>query len=754
MSALIEKVPARLKKLPQWVCWRYEIVSGRETKIPYTPATGHKANILKPATWSSFRDAVKASKDYDGVGFVLVRDNNITIIDLDNKPHAPCTPEQLKRHDMIYSAFDSYTERSVSKTGVHIIVEGCIPAGVHRDNVEAYCEHRYMAFTGDILRDRPIENYQDRLDKLFKEIQPAAKAILYETGDTIEDYEIFEMASNAVNADKFNMLCRGEWEADYESQSDADHALLAILSFYTQSDEQVRRLFRMSELGKRTKATRDDKYIDFSLQKIRAKQPAPVDLTNLNLAIKSVDSYDLKTGTLEVTAEAVKKTPPRPAKSIYPPGLVGDLARYIYSSAIRPVPELALIAALGLMAGVAGRAYNISGTGLNQYLILVAKTGMGKEGISSGIDAIISATRKTVPSVDEFIGPSAFASGQALVKVLDHTPCFVSVLGEVGLTLQQICDPRANAAQITMRRVLLDLYAKSGIKKVLRPSVYSDQDKNTRLVQAPNVTILGETTPHTLYDGIDQTHISEGLIPRFTVIEYLGKRPPANKNPFGEPDEELIKRFIQVVTAALTTANNHTCANVGMDKGAKALFDKLDVMADAKINGAHQDVEMQLWNRAHLKALKLGALIAVGINPHQPTISEEVAVWAIDFITNEVSSLVNKFVSGAVGQGDHRQELDVREAFQAYLDMDEETRKKYGVPTKVLSEKGIVPYAYLRRRLRLLAAFKNDRKGANLALKMCLDDMCTGGVIQVVPPQQVRTTFGLNSSMYIVGESW
>src|SRR5690606_21901645 len=145
---------------------------------------------------------------------------------------------------------------------------------------------------------------------------------------------------------------------------------------------------------------------------------------------------------------------------------------------------LPISAAIALVAGIIGRSYNISGTGLNQYIILLAKTGAGKEGAATGIENLVSAVRPIVPMVDRFIGPSAFASGQALIKVLDEQPCFVSILGEFGLTLQQLCDPRANSAQVMLRKVLLDLYNKSGWNKVLRSSVYSDTSKNTKLIRS------------------------------------------------------------------------------------------------------------------------------------------------------------------------------------------------------------------------------------------------------------------------------
>ena len=142
-----------------------------------------------------------------------------------------------------------------------------------------------------------------------------------------------------------------------------------------------------------------------------------------------------------------------PAKALFPPGLVGDLSRYFYATAIRPVPEVALAAALAITAGVCGRSYNISGAGLNQYIVLLAKTGSGKEGALSGIDRLLAAVRPQLPMVDQFLGPAVFSSGQALIKVLSERPCFASVLGEFGLTLQQLSDHRANASQPEMRPV-------------------------------------------------------------------------------------------------------------------------------------------------------------------------------------------------------------------------------------------------------------------------------------------------------------
>lgn len=64
------------------------------------------------------------------------------------------------------------------------------------------------------------------------------------------------------------------------------------------------------------------------------------------------------------------------------PGLVGEVAKFIYASAPRPVAEIAFVGAIGLVAGISGRAYNVSGRGLYQYALLLANTGTGKEAMN------------------------------------------------------------------------------------------------------------------------------------------------------------------------------------------------------------------------------------------------------------------------------------------------------------------------------------------------------------------------------------
>lgn len=746
---MLENIPGEMRSLAQWV-------AAGPSKLPINPRTGQAASVTDPATWGTFEEAVRAGLKH--VGFVLAPWDPYSIIDLD----APRDENDYKRHESILQAFNSYTERSQSGNGYHIIVRGAVPAGARRDKVEVYSSQRYMICTGNVVNPLPITERQALLDQLFAEMQPVASTELVDRAAVMDDMELVEMAMAASNGEKFNSLCRGEM-SEYPSQSEADFALLSIIAFYTQDNEQVRRIFRMTALGKRDKANRDNKYLNRALEKIRAQQPEPVNFDQLiaNAAVLTKVSEVIEPaidhGNLNTAPASPLQAPTTGAKlnahTTPPPGLIGELAAYFYQAAIRPVPEIAMAAAVAIVAGVVARSYNISGSGLNQYLILLAKTGSGKEGALSGIENLISAIRPQVPMASQFLGPATFASGQALVKVLNDRPCFVSVLGEFGLTLQQLSDHRANSAQLMLRKVLLDLYAKSGWNRTLQSSVYSDIEKNTKIIQAPNVTILGESTPETFFDGLDASHIAEGLIPRFTVIEYNGDRPARNRNANVPPTPELAQRFADLIAIAMTTTNNHTCCPVQLDADALKILDDFDTEADRIMNSSKHDVEMQLWNRAHLKALKLAALVAVGINPHSPVVTGDAARWAIAFTRQDVEGVAKRFKEGDVGQGDSKQTHDLKRAVKLFFVSPPANIAKHEVWQTLRASK-IIPYSYMAERTNAVASFRNDRLGSTNALKRTIQSFVDSGMLIEIPKPELIKKFQFTGAAYGIGAGW
>ena len=698
-------IPAELQSLQQWV-----ISNSVEDKLPRNPRTGRVASVTDPSTWGTYQEAIQSGAKQ--IGFVLTPWDPYTIIDLDNKPEKPCTPEQLQLHNRILNAMQTYTEISTSGRGYHIVLKGTVPAAVHRDNVEIYSHSRYMVFTGNAINSFPIRENQTILDNMYSQMYvESTRATLVDMEESISDEELVDLAYNAVNGDKFDALSKGLWEdLGYPSQSEADLSFISMLTFYSQSDEQVRRIFRLSELGQRDKARKDDKYINFAIGRCRATQGQPVEFGTI---AESVDAFaESLIGKTHVAIESQqeqeiihKPTTLEVDDTVFPPGLVGEVAHYIYSSAVRPVKKIALAGAIALVAGIVGRCYNFSNTGLNQYVILLATTGTGKEGAQNGISNLVERVSNKAPSVHDFFGPGAYSSGQALVRTLDERKCFFSIMGEFGITLSRITDPRANAADKTFRKVILDLYGKSGWNQYLQSSVYADSEKNTQQVRAPALTILGESTPEEFFGTLSGRNITDGLIPRFLLLQYKGKRPARNLNANHPPDDRLVEKLTAIVSKALQSAANNINCPVGIEPDALAMLDAFDLKADNEINNPEaDDASKQLWNRAHLKALKLAALIAVGINYNNPIINMDCARFAIDMVSKDIETMMGNFRSGLMASDEVRREQLVHQACVDYLAMDYRKRLTY-IRNTTLAKLEIVPIAFLRRRLRNVSDF-------------------------------------------------
>lgn len=762
--------------IPQWILWKHEDVgAAKPTKVPYS-IKGTLASVTDPKTWSTFEECVSNISDYSGIGFVFTANDPYSFIDLDDCSTLqdgsvnPNHETDLNRQITIYREFDSYSEKSPSGKGLHIIVKGSLKSGRRRSFIEIYSTGRYATFTGNVFNDKPIAERQAYLDQLWAQMGDGRVATNLYKGDDREklsDKEIIEQARTASNGDKFVTLLEGKWSNLYPSQSEADFAFIDIVAFYTQNRNQIIRLFQNSNLGQRLKAKRRD-YLEYMINKSFDRMLPPIDFDgfyNIAEKLKEKPTHNnivvLPPNTLlddeSVTSHSHHTFDGSRTPIDIPPGLLGDIAQFIYSAAPRPVPEIALAASIGLMAGICGRAYNVSNTGLNQFVLMLAPTGSGKEAMASGIDKLMEKIRFQVPTSTNYIGPSEISSGIALVKHLaKSSPCFVSILGEFGLRLQQISRDTASNAEIGFRRTLLDLFNKSGHDQVVRPAIYSDAEKNTLSVQAPAVTILGESTPERFYNSLTEDMIAEGLLPRFMIIEYTGPRPELNEGHFNAiPSFDLINRFATLVGNCESVMHNKKVIHVQSDPESDAIFKSFDKYCDDRINSAGKnEVTRQLWNRAHIKALKLAALIAVGINPYTPVIVAGHVHWAINMVKHDIRSLAHKFEIGEIGiVSDNKQVNETVRIMKEYLTLDWDKVKPYvAEKDKVLYDNKIIPYLYINKRLVSTATFRLDRAGATNAIKRSLQLLLDGDMIREVSKSDMSQRFGTTQKAFVLNQ--
>lgn len=111
-------IPPPLRERGYFCCWRYEERGGKETKIPYNPANGQRAQTNNPHTFTDFKTALQMANEYDGIGFLITDD--IFVIDCD---HCRNGEDVLTStvSEIVNMFPENYMEWSPYVNGLHII---------------------------------------------------------------------------------------------------------------------------------------------------------------------------------------------------------------------------------------------------------------------------------------------------------------------------------------------------------------------------------------------------------------------------------------------------------------------------------------------------------------------------------------------------------------------------------------------------------------------------------------------------------
>lgn len=750
------RLPAELRNTPQWA------LAGPD-KAPYVASAtdGKLYPISVHATGLyDFDAAVTAAQQLEGygIGFVLRNTDPFVCVDLDVKPNTP--PEVLQGYQAFIQQLDTYTEYSQSGLGVHVWAMGYIGEGARsREGVEVYSQERFIVCTGNVIVDKPIAARQEQLDHLVAAIragQAQAPKVAWDPvggPEVLTDSELVERAMYAENGEKFTKLCNGNWQelAVYPSQSEADFALISMFAFYTENNEQVHRLFKMSRLGKREKAT--PAYINRSLRSIRQRQAAQQsiiiseDFAARQLAQQIQQAGEQDMGAIPAAIEA-NPVPDAEVGIAWPPGMAGAIAGFIYNSAPRPVKEVAIVATLGLLAGICGKYFTYNNTGLNLYLILIARSGVGKEALHTGISYLMDRLRLTVPGASDFVDFTDYASGPALRKVFAKNQSFVNITGEWGRKLSRLASDRPDGPMSQLRTVMTDVYQKSGPSMRVGGLGYSDSDKSTASVNSVSYSMMGETTPDTFYESLTDSMMSDGFLSRFTIVEYKGKRPAANPAPLTTPDNYLFESICGLCAQAVSLKGRMLHQPVSETEEARALLCAFDNECDQAINSTEDETIRQMWNRAHLKVCRIASLVAVADNWVSPVVRKEHAVWALEVVRSDIAIMTKRISSGDIGFDDHSRERKLMDITQEYLEAFDNSYQDRTRPG--MREDGVVTRAYLQTRCARLRVFKAHRLGYTQAMDITIKNFLDSGFFAEVGPADAMAKYQYRGKCYKV----
>jgi len=240
--------------------------NGRVTKPP-KKYSGHPAKVNDPKTWGTYDKAVSSIgkeithrhflksddknlqeyKDFKcklaGVGFCFTE--NIVGIDIDDCIGNPTLEKQA---DEIIKHFHSYTEKSPSKTGYHILItcdlsklpenyRDLYDMNPHRHNMECYVAgitNKYFTYTGDtsdeIIEDRTQELIQFlNMHMLIKQSTANTENTeKIEGGESASKDEIIDFIKTTSSCKTFDKLYYNGDINGFKSPSDAEFTLCLI----------------------------------------------------------------------------------------------------------------------------------------------------------------------------------------------------------------------------------------------------------------------------------------------------------------------------------------------------------------------------------------------------------------------------------------------------------------------------------------------------------------------------------------------
>jgi hypothetical protein len=314
-----------------------------------------------------------------------------------------------------------------------------------------------------------------------------------------------------------------------------------------------------------------------------------------------------------------------PTELLAVPGLVGEIARFIEDSALRPQPAMALAAGLTLVGTAAGRCIlgpTRSGTAL--YIICLAGTGVGKD---HPRDMIIEIMKKAEMSYH--IGPEQFMSMPAMINYMKRQPLSLCVQDEFGSYLKRINSKSASGFEHTLIATMQKAW--SSTSSTLMTPEWAQTP--SEMICAPSMSMLCFSTPDQFFEAMQSKDIISGYLNRNIVLETLSRppeqKPLADKTKIPSSITRKLMNIYQRRNAGgnagfLSTASpDFMCLNI--EPAAEALRTTFV----RKVDRIDDDLARDLMVRTPEIAIRLATIVTVGLG--LDCIHAAEMKWAIAF---------------------------------------------------------------------------------------------------------------------------
>lgn len=299
-------------------------------------------------------------------------------------------------------------------------------------------------------------------------------------------------------------------------------------------------------------------------------------------------------------------------------GLIGETAKWIVDSAIKPQPELALLNVLAALGAIFGRRYaSPLNTRTNVYLVGIAATGSGKDHSRRQIKNLMAAAGLT-----DLLGGDNLISASGVTTALQRSPSSIFMLDEFGLLMQSIVDEKGSPHFKALSKLMIELYSSSS--SIYQAGQYADAKRDPVILINPNLCIYGTTTVGEYVKALKRRAVDSGELNRFIVVPTSEDYPEPRRNidQHGAP-EKLIEAW-----RSLRQKDNGLWGSMILPTPQTVLWGDCEDRIFSILQYEHEQMKNAgdltgLWHRYRENVIKIAMILAIVRSPLTPVIRHE-----------------------------------------------------------------------------------------------------------------------------------
>jgi len=355
--------------------------------------------------------------------------------------------------------------------------------------------------------------------------------------------------------------------------------------------------------------------------------------TNTNRKVKGVGAAGGFTGDL-----------------LRPPGILGDLVRWINDTSLKPQPELAIPAAISTLGTILShRVQSPTGLRTNFLMIGTGASGCGKDHARKLMREFMC----THLDMEGSIGGNRIASSRGLfVRLMQEKGVLFYLLDEIGHMLGGLTSGKAGVYQRDIMTMFTELF--SCANSAYSGGDYADpkfrgNDEGGELIDQPCLNVYGVTVPEIFFNAMASSNRLDGFLPRWLVFHSDNPDPDMEMRTINtEPPEELSKKILELrnmPTNVDPQGNVDAISKVRpmvvthSEEAAKCIGAYMRTVKKRRTWGRREnDGSDMFWARAVEHAMKLALVASAG----EATTSGEAMRWSVATVDKAIAALVEK----------------------------------------------------------------------------------------------------------------